>query len=238
MVKSSTPEEHAGSPITIAGAMLDVAAASPDMDTKRRLFGDAWRIALPQLRALARRALNGDTGDLLDDTLTYTAQKTWRSVQTGYTPNGGYESLLPTNPSKAAWTVLERSKKHRDNPMVHFDHLRDMDEDDERGNWLAVHDEDFDAVESGDTNRGLQQRLVRACHRAMMLQRPIAAIVLLHGIDDRDKDTANRLNITPKELRVAVAWIREEHYALLTASDTRFREYLEETVGLTMAVGA
>lgn len=224
---SRTPKRYQGSDITRAGALLDQAAAHPDENVKRDLFNQAWTIALPQIRLIVRKVLNGDrTTDTFHDAIEYTARKTWRSVQTGYKPDAGYEATLATNPVKATITTLERERKHRDNPMLHVD-MR-YDPDDEREHWLAHDDPSLEAVHDTMAQQALRRQLDRAANRARLLQHPIAAELLKRGLSGTTGDVATQLDVPARQVNTELEWIRENRYALMQASDRRFREELQQ----------
>lgn len=228
----STPSEHADSRITRAGALMDLAAAIPHgyQDEKRSLFGDAWLIVLPQLRALAKRRLGGD--DLLDDVLSYTAQKLWRAVQTGYTPKHGYEAILPSTPARAAATIIKRNQKHRDNPTHSLEFQLSGREGETLMDALDIPGEDSTAQAIANVEHAhLRKRLTRASRRAGMLGNTLAARILHHGLEDTTADTARMLDAEAKDVAIALEWITEHHYALLVVSDPRFVEHLDDAVG-------
>lgn len=252
MTHSATPAEHADSPITRAGALMDAAASLARTARTIRTthqwtpigeallfagtrdgFDLAWRVALPQLKALARRACNGDrTTDIYHDVLSEAARKTWRSVQTGYHPTSGYEAILPSNVQRAAANVFRFTQKHRDNPMVHLD-LRE-DPDDEREHWLAVDDGALEAIPELDERAQLRRRLDRAARRAHTLEQPLAARILTAGIADSVTDTARALDASAKDIAASMEWIRRETYALLVCSDQRFLEHVQEVKGMSL----
>lgn len=212
--------------ITQAGAIMDEAASEPREDRKRDLFGKAWLVARPQLLALTRRSVRDD--DLVDDTMSYTAQKLWRAVQTGYQPQHGYEAILPGTPSRAASTILLRTQKHRDNPATSLSNP--AREGDTLDDYLHIeHDAEPDRFDA----QPLRERLDRASQRARRLGDELAARVLHHGMQDTVAITAQRLESSSREVAAAIDWIRDNQYALLTASDTRFDEYEVDVMGGT-----
>lgn len=238
----STPTQHATSRITRAGAILDHAITRPQTE-RRDLFQTAWRIAHPQFHALAVRYLGGITGyldhDLHDEALSFTGQKLWRSVERGYTPTNGYESVLAGIVARSTADAVKRYGKIIDNPTMHME-MR-SDPDDERNNWLVDPTDHQQAVIDNDDQQHLRRRLQRAATRAALLDQPLASALLRRGLDDSNASIARALNVDPKDITVAIEWIRTEQYALLTASDTRFEEYLEEIHGVrlfTMAASA
>jgi len=242
-----TPPQHRESRITAAGRLMDQAAALGNLEhatedskplfVKRRLFAQGWKIAEPQLRALARKALNGDRGDEdIDDVMSYTLQKTWRAVQTGYQPKNGYESILSGVPARAAHTIIARKQKHRDNPTISLD--VNVREGESLGDLMPdTHDPQREAVQ-GIERSELRIRLDKGARRARLLGETVAARVLVYGLGDSPADTAKRLGVSKREVDDAVEWISEHRYALLQASDKRFGEYLlDETGGVQMELG-